>query len=140
MPPRSKPMRRRFRKPKRLNNEQLVDGLQAIIAADTKESVERRRWVHAQPCAMGPLTSDPCSPGGVDECHVNEGKGVGMKSSHATFPMCRRHHEMYDGQASHKTVLPLTMLLWRALARLLSDRAQDQWQDTVSHETRREKL
>lgn len=108
--------------------------------ADTKEAAERRQWLHRQPCLWGRLIADPCSPGGVDECHVNEDKGIGLKSKHPTFPCCRKHHEIADGQARHQTVIPLEQMKMRALLMLMSWWTERDWQDVVTHEQRRESL
>lgn len=111
-----------------------------LVATATKESVERQQWLHRQPCLWGRLIADPCSPGGVDECHVNEDKGIGLKSKHPTFPCCRKHHEIADGQARHQTVIPLEQMKMRALLMLMSWWTERDWQDVVTHEQRRESL
>jgi hypothetical protein len=141
MPPRKKRLQRKSRPSKAMRDLRAVIGHSfATFAADTKEAADRRFWLRGQPCALSRLFADPCSNDQGDECHVNEGKGVGMKAPHPTFKLCRRHHEMYDGQAGHKTVVPLSLLLWRALGRLLSEDQERQWQDVVAHEARRKAL
>jgi hypothetical protein len=117
-----------------------VAGSQMMESA-TKELRERRDWLGHQRCVFCRFSADP-GDGRIQRAHMDEGKGMGWKTSDwHEIPLCERHHRLL-GNDLHppSTVIPRTKLLVRAVMAMADHIVSGEYAAVAVHEMQRRRL